>query len=258
VTGYFLAFCLTVAAIPTALAGDQQREQDYANLLQNTPIADQTVWLKSGETQFLGLFLASEKTDNTQAAIIIHDVGDHPDQQPLIHELRSTLPLHNWSTLAVQMPLREVGASAEDYYSLFDQARGRIESAAAYLRSKGAKQVAIIGYGMGAAMASYSVQTNLNTAMAMVFISLPLPESTQPQAKIGDFLRAINLPILDIYAEFDLPEVAASARERKMLAKDNPVYRQIRIDGESHTYLNDPGLVVKRVYSWLALTAAEK
>ncbi len=254
----FLAFCLAVFAIPAALAGDQQREQDYASILQNTPIADQSVWLKSGETQFLGLFLAAEKTDNRQAAIIIHDVGDHPDQQPLIHALRSTLPLHNWTTLALQMPLREVGAAAEDYYPLFDQARERIESAAAFLRGKGAKQVAIIGYGLGAAMASYSVQTNLNTAMAMVFISLPLPESTQPQAKTGNFLQAINLPILDIYAEFDLPEVAATARQRRMIAKENPVFRQIRIDGESHAYLNDPGLVVKRVYSWLALTAAEK
>jgi len=257
VAAYLLAFCLAVCVIPASLAGDQQRELDYAAQLQNSTMADQAVWLKSGETQFLALFLAAEKTDNSQAAIILHDVGEHPDQQPLIHELRSNLPRHNWSTLALQMPLREVGAPAEDYYPLFDQARARIDSAVAFLSAKGAKQVAIIGYGMGAAMASYSVQSNLNSAMALVFISLPLPETTQSQAKIGDFLQAINLPILDVYAEFDLPEVAATARQRRMIAKDNPVYRQIRIDGENHTYLNDPGLVVKRVYSWLALTAAE-
>lgn len=257
-TTYFLAFAWLLFTVPAAWAGDQQREQDYAASLQNTPLAEQIVWLKSAETQFLSLFVEAEKTDNHLAAIIIHDVGDHPDQQPLIHELRSTLPLHNWSTLALQMPLREVGATTQEYYPLFDQARERIEAAARYLQTKGAKQIAIIGYGMGGAMASYSVQTKKTISMALVVISLPLPDSTLPQAKIGGFLQAINLPILDIYAEFDLPEVADTARQRRMIAKDNPVYRQIRIDGENHTYLNDPGLVVKRVYSWLALTAAEK
>lgn len=227
-------------------------------MLQAAPLTGQLVWLKSAQSSFVGLFAEAEKTDSRQAAIILHDAGEHPDQQPLIHQLRSSLPLHNWSTLALQMPIRESGAPHDDYFALFDQATSRIDAAIAYLQERGAKQIAIIGYGMGAAMASFALQVKPTRSMALVLISLPLYESSLPQAKTGEFLQALNLPILDLYAEFDLPEIVNSAGQRRMIAKANPVYRQIRIDGENHAYLNDPGLVVKRVYSWLALTASEQ
>lgn len=257
-TAKLLPLCVLAFAALSVQASDQQREQDYAAMLGNASLAGESVWLKSADKQFLGLFMEAEKTDNRQAALILHDQGGHPDQQPLVHQLRSTLPLHNWSTLSLQMPLHEIGAPVVDYYLLFDQARERIDAGIAYLQQRGAKQIAIVGYGMGAAMASYSLQSQKNRAIALVVISLPLPETSIPQAQTGDFLKAINLPILDLYAEFDLPDVASTARQRRMIAKANPVFRQLRIDGENHAYLNDPGLLVKRVYSWLALTAGEK
>lgn len=227
-------------------------------MLSTAAASEQLIWLKSGQSNFVGLFVAAEKTDNRQAAIILHDAGEHPDQQPLIHQLRSSLPLHNWTTLSLQMPIREAGAPIDDYFALFDEASGRIDAGIAYLLERGAKQIAVVGYGMGAAMASYSFQVKPTRIIGLALISLPLLESSLPQAKTGDFLQALNLPILDLYGEFDLPEVAVSAGQRRMIAKTNPVYRQLRIEGENHAYLNDPGLVVKRVYSWLALTASER
>lgn len=249
---------LLALTMHSALASDLQREQDYATQLQNSLAAHQIVWLKAGDDNFLALFKEAEKTKNQQAAILLHDMGDQPDQQPIIQPLRHDLPLHNWSSLSLQMPLREAGASPEDYYTLFDQASQRITAATRYLQDKGAKQIAIVGYGMGAAMACYHAQNKPYKSMALALISLPLPQSSITQAKIGDFLKSINLPILDLYAEFDLPEVINSAEQRRMLTKDNPVYRQLRIDGENHAYLADPALVVKRIHSWLALIAAEK
>ncbi len=243
----------TVAQLATA--SDQQRERDYASSLEQTISIGRVVWLKAGEQSFLSLFTEAEKSDNSHAVIILHDSGEHPDQQPLIHDLRSVLPQHNWATLSVQLPIRESGASEADYYPLFDEARLRLDAALEYLRNNGARQIALVGYGMGAAMATYQLSSKPDNLTGLVTISLPLPESSQPQAQIGHFIKNIALPMLDIYAEFDLPAVADSARQRRMISKDNPVYRQIRIDGENHAYQHDPGLVVKRVYSWLTLTA---
>lgn len=236
-----------------AAAGDQQRESDYASTMAHTVTEGQLVWLKAGDNSFVGLFTEAEKADNTHSAIVLHDGGDYPDQRPLIRGLRTILPQHGWSTLSIQLPVREIGAKRADYYALFDEADGRIRAAVDYVRARGAKDVALVGYGVGAAMAAYTLSLNPDALFAFAAISLPLSDSSVPQAKIGEFIKNIALPVLDIYAEFDLPEVAETARERRLLGKDNPVFRQVKVGGENHTFQHDPGMLIKRIYSWLTL-----
>lgn len=249
-----LGFYLLSVVCGSVEAGNQQRELDYAASLRQVADMGHAVWLNAGGQQFLALFAEAEKTDNSQAVIILHDMGEHPDQQPVIHGLRTVLPRHNWTTLSIQLPLREIGAGRQDYYGLFDEAQGRIQAAVVYLRAQGAKNIAVVGYGVGAAMAAYTISLDPGGLAAFAAISLPLPESTLPQVQIGEFIKNIALPFLDVYAEFDLPEVVDTARRRRMLGKDNPVFRQIRINGENHAYQHDPMMLIKRIYSWLALS----
>lgn len=248
-----LALVVLAVLIGDARASDQRRELEFAEQLQAGTSAGNVVWLNSAGQRFLGLWTEAEKADNTNAVILLHDMGNHPDHQPLIRGLRTSLPEYNWATLAIQLPLREIGAEARDYYGLFDEARGRIQAAVAFLRGNGARNIALVGHGIGAAMAAYTISLEPDALLALAAISLPLPDSTLPQARIGDFLKQIALPFLDLYAEFDLPEVADTARQRRMLAKDNPVYRQVVINGEDHDYSHDPAMVVKRVHGWLTL-----
>lgn len=249
-----LGLWVFAVACGTVEAGNLQRESDYASNLQQTTGMGRGIWLTSGGQRFFALFTEAEKTDNSQAVIVLHDMGEHPDQRPVIHGLRAVLPQHNWTTLSIQLPLRESGASQEDYYGLFDEAHGRIQASVDYLRNQGAKNIAVVGYGVGAAMAAYALSLDPKGLTALAAISLPLPESTLPQAQIGQFIKNIALPFLDVYAEFDLPDVVDTARQRRMLGKDNPVFRQIRINGENHTYQHDPVMLIKRIYSWLALS----
>lgn len=240
--------------LPTALwASDQQREQEYAASIERYNPVGHIVWLNPEQQRFLGLFTQAERTDHKNAAIILHDFGENPDQLPLIHGLRRVLPQHNWSTLAIQLPLREIDAVAADYYDLFDEARDRIRAAVSYLRDNDAKNIALIGYGTGAEMAAYTLSLDPDALFALVAISLPLPSSRLPPAQMAAFIPKIALPFLDLYAEFDLPDVVDTARQRRMLAKDNPVYRQMKINGETHAYQQDPSMVIKGVYSWLDL-----
>jgi len=236
----------------TVAASDQQRELDYATSIERSLVLGRLVWLEADQQRFLGLLTESEKTRNTHAAIVLHDQGDHPDKLAIVHGLRTELPKHNWATLAIQLPLREVGAGTVEYYALFDEAKARILAAIKFLRDNGAKDIALIGYGTGAAMASYMLSTKPDALLALVAISLSMPDSQLPQANTGDFMRKIGLPVLDIYAEFDLPDVVDTARQRRMSAKDNPGYRQSKINGEDHNYQQDPALLIKQVYSWLA------
>lgn len=236
-----------------ANAGDRQRESDFARMIEQTVSQGELVRLKAGDTEFVALFTEAEKADNAHSAIVLHDSGENPDQRPLIHGLRTTLPQHGWSTLSIQMPLREIGAKRDDYYPLFDEADSRIRAAVDYLRAKGAKDIALVGYGTGAAMAAYALSSNPDGLFALAAISLPLTESSLPQAQTGDFIKNIALPILDIYAEFDLPEVADTARKRRLSGKDNPVFRQVKVNGENHSFQHDPGMLIKRIYSWLTL-----
>lgn len=251
-----LVFLCLCSATFVVAASDQQRELDYADSIQRNLVLGKVVWLQAGGQSFLSLYTEAEKTDNSNAAIILHDRGDHPDHEPLIRGLRTILPQHNWTTLALQLPLRESGAEEADYDSLADEAKDRLLAGVEYLRKQGAKNIAVIGYGWGAAIAVYTMSAKPDAAMALAAVSLAMPESSLPQTQSGGFMKNITVPILDLYAEFDLPPVVDSARQRRMITKDNPVYRQLKIDGENHTYQYDSGMVVKRIYSWLIATAA--
>ena len=242
---------------PVGKASDSRREQDYADDIQRRPIIGQAVWLAAANQRFLALYTEAEKADNSQVAIILHDVGGHPDAMPFVHRLRTTLPLHNWASLALQMPIRESGAAVDDYYTMFDEASARIDAAVEYLLKNGAKQIVIVGYGMGSLMAAYRLADKPNDVTGLVAISMPTPETEAPQAQSVELIKKVQLPFLDVYAEFDLPVVVGSARQRRMAGKDNPVYRQIRMDGENHGYQQDYDLLVKRVYSWLKAMVSE-
>lgn len=237
----------------TAPASDSRREQDYALDIQRQQPGGEVVWLTAANQSFLALYTEAEKTDNSEVAIILHDQGGHPDAMPFVHRLRMTLPLHNWASLALQMPIRENGASEADYYSLFDEASARIDAAIEYLLTHGAKRIVIVGYGMGSLMAAHRLAGKPNDVMAFVAISMPLLNDA---ATSLDLIKKVQMPFLDVYAEFDPSTVTGSVRQRRMAGKDNPVYRQIRMDGEDHGYQQDYDLLVKRVYSWLKATVS--
>ena len=242
-------------ACGAALASDQQREQDYAALLQASTQESQSLWLQARDDRFIALWIEAEKPSAKQAAILLHDAGEHPDQRPLIHELRNLLPQHGWSSLSLQMPLREPDANLVDYYALFDEASQRITEGVRFLQDKKIERVALIGHGVGAMIAIYALNRQPTIANAVVTIGLPLIKQPLTPVQMDDLIKGLSIPFLDLYAEFDLTEVTDSARDRRLLSQENPMYRQVRLEGENHAYRADPGLVGKRIYSWLSTPA---
>ena len=78
---------------------------------------------------------------------MVHGLGIHPDWA-LIGALRSDLPEHGYTTLAIQMPVLAADAKGEDYGALFGDAGERLATAAAWLRTQGHSRIAIVSHSM--------------------------------------------------------------------------------------------------------------
>jgi pimeloyl-ACP methyl ester carboxylesterase len=240
--------------IAASWASDEKREAEFAEAINKTLVMGKAVWLETEGKKFLGLYTETEKVTGKGTVIILHDMDGHPDQQQLIYGLRVFLPEHNWTTLSLQMPLRELGAKKEDYYALFPEAAARIRSGIDYAKNNGAENIVVVGYGLGGLMAVFAQSEQATNIKALVTISLPVPTTESKAPLTLEFIKKIKIPMLDIYGAIDVPDVTQSARDRRLAAKENTGYRQIKIDDEGHAYRHDEGLLVKRIYSWLGVT----
>lgn len=246
-----------ILTVINARATDIKREMEYADEIIKTLTVGQSVRLEAGSHQFLGIYTETEQVAHEGTAIILHDRGGHPDQKPLIHALRTELPKHRWATLALQMPLREAGIGSEEYYALFSEVVPRIRAAIDYLVQAESGNIVLVGYGLGGLMALYAQNELPSRFKAVAAISLPVPDTGHPSAQTLEFIERATIPLLDIYGGLDIPEVAGSALKRRLAAKDNEAYRQIKINDEGRLYRHDEGLMVKRVYSWLRRVSAQ-
>ncbi|WP_404359970.1 DUF3530 family protein [Methylotuvimicrobium sp. KM1] len=226
-------------------ATDVAREADYAERITKTLSVGEMVWLQANDRKFLSIYTETEYPDIKEAAIILHDKGAHPDRKPLIHELRTELPKHRWSTLALQMPLRESGAEVEDYFDLFVEATARLRAAVNFLEKKEYETIAIVGHGMGALMALQAYNDLQDDIKALAIIDIPATRNTA--ARTVEWIRRAELPLLDLLVSREIPNEAFSSAKRRLAAKDNTHYRQVSIN-------DDEAMMVKRVYSWLRRT----
>jgi len=251
-------FCCLALFGPFCSASDAKREADFADEIAKTKYLGKMVWLEAEGQKFLGLYTETEKKNNKGTVIILHDQGGHPNQLQLIKSLRIFLPEHNWSTLSLQMPVREIDANEADYYALFPEALARIQTGIKYLQDNKTETIVVAGYGLGAMMAVYAQSEKASDIEAMVLISPGVPDTQNKSAQTLEFMKKITIPMLDLYADRDLAAVVESARDRRLAAKDNAAYRQVKIGEEDHLFQHDEGLVVKRIYSWIERVTANQ
>lgn len=242
-------FCLALSCLCAVevRATDIARETEFAEQIAKTLDNGEIVWLEAGGRRFLSIYTETEFPDSRNAAIVLHDQGGHPDQKPMMHALRNELARHRWSTLALQMPLRETGAGSEDYYALFPSATQRIGAAIDYLKREGVENIALVGYRLGALMALQAQEQFNRSIKALALIGLPVPNSTHRAAGTLEFIKKTDLPMLDLYSGKDIPEIVGNAGKKRLAAKQNPNYRQVKLD-------DDEAMTVKRIYSWLTRT----
>lgn len=245
----FLTF-ITLFYTPS-FASDLAREQENVDEINALPQYGKLIWLGEGQQRFASLYAETESSTNLGIVILLHDIGSHPDKDPLIYELRRKFPERNWGTLALQLPLRESGATDADYYELLPEATQRIILAIQYV-AKTNTQIVIVGHQLGALMGLHAAGTEIIPELkAIVTIGLNVPKNDSIHAQTVELLKRVNIPFLDLYSALGSTDVIATARKRRMAARNNPLYRQDKLNYSNSPYWGDHALVMKRVYSWL-------
>jgi pimeloyl-ACP methyl ester carboxylesterase len=221
-----LAAILLAAALPAA-AQDYEREKRWAaEIVPNVVVGDAVnLKLPSGR-EYLGLH--AERKGAPAAVLLVHGVGVHPDHG-VTGILRVALFEMGYSTLSIQMPVQKSDAQPDDYYPVvFPEAVERIRAAGRWLQERGYRRIVLLSHSMGSWMANvYYEQTPDAPFAAWVCVGLT-----------GGFggMRNVHVPVLDVYAEHDLPQVLRADWRRRFTLQSIEGSRPVRIPAADHSY----------------------
>lgn len=238
---FTLLLWLLLAPGLAGAAADYAREKRWAEEIVPATLVGDPVYLelKSGH-RFLAIYTPGPRAK--AGVIVVHGLGVHPDWG-LINALRSGLAERGYTTLSAQMPVLAADARGEQYPPLFPEAAERLRTAAAFLRGKGYRKVAIVSHSMGARMADFFLARSPGAQVdAWVAIGLS-----------GEFLEPgrLSLPVLDLYGENDLPAVRSNAEQRAHALRRLRGSAQIEIAGADHFFTGREAELVRQVRQFL-------
>lgn len=274
-----LGWPLLFSPIP-GTAGDLiQNDKTLAEQLANTLEPSQVLWLNDDQNRFLTIFTPDQSGQPKGAVVILHDADSHPDWPEVIRPLRSSLPLHGWATIAVQLPQLDAIAG---YIGQQNTVNTRISKAIEHLQSLGLRNIVLAGHGSGAlAAAAYLAAGSIDPDIrGFVAISPSVHKTGKEDDYLPAQLEKIRLPIFDIYGSRDLPAVTDTAMTRSLAAKratngttdDQQLdaykkaglsktandaikgyiaYRQIVVEGADHYFQGQGEILSRRVLGWL-------
>jgi len=257
--------CLSGSAAALDLAG----ERDWARDMARTRDGADLLWLRADGVAFPALWRPEAKRPPQGAAVILPERGTHPDWPRVVGPLRRGLAARGWATLALSLPDRP------PWERSLARARARVAAALDHLAARGITNVALVGYGWGALVAADFVarRPERDPVRAVALISLASPDPAELDAPA--LLARLPLPVLDLFAEQDLPSVLSERRRRRTMAaraepegeaprspsprarglryahSGNLAYLQVVVPATGHDYAGRQAWLVKRVGDWL-------
>ena len=242
---------------PITLASDLAKEKRWSEQLVDAIFDGESVTLKDGELSFLAIYTPSPINNTTDAAILLHGLGVHPDWDQVIRPLRIGLPENGWATLSLQMPVLANGVAYEEYAPLFNEVPGRINAGINFLKQNGAKRIVIISHSLGAAMGAYYLANN-QPGLVTGFVGIGMSGGGKNNEMNNVvLLKSVHVPVLDLYGENDLKSVLGSANARKQSIESrkspasSPNSMQKMVPGADHFFDGQDEALVKEVLSWL-------
>lgn len=268
-SGPVLTFCFLVFLTQSICLADKL-ENKWTGLLKDKSFDKDRVVLKADKKEFIGLYRQQSSANPQGGLIILHGRGVHPNWKQVIKPLREKLPAHGWATLSIQLPVLGNERPLAAHASLFDPAVPRIKAAIAFLKAKNIHNIGIVGYELGATMGAYALKQMAGSDItAYIGISMISTRSNKTlDASLS--LALVKTPVLDIYAAEDSRDILAGVVERTPLiyqqrGSDPKIrgpkglrYRQLELDGATHSYIGHEDHLIKRIYSWLKVFAPGK
>lgn len=238
---FFISLTILLLSVDIS-ASDLAKEKRWADQIIDSLLDGEAIYLNDGRHEFLALDTLPESSGE-QAVILLHGIGVHPDWPQVIHPLRVQLPESGWRTLSLQLPVLANEATGEDYQPLMRDVPARINAGIDYLQKDGVKRIVIVAHSLGAEMASYYLAKQKTPVAAYVGIGMG--------SRNTEYLKSINIPVLDIYGSKDLQSVLESVANRQQASKNNGGYKQLRIEQADHFFENRESELLEAVMRWL-------
>ena len=250
---------LTLTLPFSASYADQKPNYDRESRLAEQIVDDlfdgEPVWLNANNHDFLSIQTLNEEAPKG-TVIILHGRGFHPDWPDVAGPLRVGLVDEGWSTLSVQMPVLEKGKKYYDYLPLFDYAHGRIEAAIAHAREQSDAPVILAAHSCGAHMANdWLNHGNSQPIDGYIIMGAGATDYRQHLRTPFPFAN-MQIPILDLYGEFEFPRPLAMLPERMKLIKQggNNASSQLSLKEADHYFHDEGEALTEHVATWLNST----
>jgi alpha/beta superfamily hydrolase len=240
------------------LASDLEKEKRWEAQITDALLDGEAIHLQDDHGDFLAISTPANDGNTDKVAIIMHGTGVHPDWPTVVQPLRIGLSQRGWHTLSIQMPVLANAAEHKDYAAIYGWVPGRLDAAIRYARAAGGKTVVLIAHSQGATMAAYYLAKEHMTVEGFIAIGMG-PGITHGPMDNLQHLRTMKLPLLDLYGSADLPEVVASAAQRKTIAsRASPQYMQVMLQGADHFFDGEEQGLLKTTADWLDHLVAKK
>lgn len=242
----FLLFSFLFFVSSVSVASDLAKEKRWADQVVDSLLDGEAVMLNDGTSDFLAIDTRADEPKDV-GIIVIHGIGIHPDWETIVRPIRVELAAEGWNTLSLQMPILGNNATGADYEPLMKEAPARIDAGIRQLFKNGAKKIVIVAHSMGTKMTNYylahkKVYKEAQTETPITaYIAIGMGDGND------NFLQKINLPMLDLYGEKDLPIVLSSASKRLAAAAHNKQYSQKKVAGANHFFEDQDEDLVKAV-----------
>lgn len=232
----------------------QNREQQIAEKLALIAGADEIVSLKAPGGRFIGIYQRAKTGESHGVVILAHGMGAHPDWPDVISPLRTQLPEFGWSTFSIQMPILSPEEPVAEYGKTLKVAKSRLNAAIDYLHTWEIEQIILLGYSFGAVqVASYLASGKNENVRAFVSVSMLSQKFIKPGLDVFKLIGGIDLPMLDIYGDEDLPDVRRGSDDRRLAASKNGNrdFKQIELKHAGHHYQGVEEALVEQIQIWL-------
>lgn len=232
----------------------QNREQQIAEKLALIAGADEIVSLMAPGGRFIGIYQRAKTGESHGVVILAHGMGAHPDWPDVISPLRTQLPEFGWSTFSIQMPILSPDEPVAEYGKTLKVAKSRLNAAIDYLHTWEIEQIILLGYSFGAVqVASYLASGKNINVKAFVSVSMLSQKFIKPGLDVFKLIGGIDLPMLDIYGDEDLPDVRRGSDDRRLAASKNGNrdFKQIELKHAGHHYQGVEDALVEQIQIWL-------
>ena len=241
---------ICLLASVASVASDLGRESRIVAELSDGIIEGESIFLAMDKQSFWGILTESQGQPRG-AIVILHGRGLNPNTSSVVRPLRTGLPMHGWTTLAIQLPVLAKSAEFSDYANILTEGGPRIEAGIRYLRERGYQKVHLIAHSCGGQMTmKWLDHGGGDTIDSLTVVSLGM---TNYEQSFGRFppLERVKVPILDIYGAQDFVAKQAEQRLTMIRYAGHPASAQHEIPGAKHMFKAHGAELVEVVATWL-------